>query len=392
VRIETTVGFAELTLEGEIHCPRCGKQVGVISAAKPDLIGHPRFGLWPSAPVQIDAGALVRRPSRDFSRERSAGWTVAPAGELFSDQVGAAYRFTTRALSIDLAFLQHDWSGSVEIFVDGKRLGEVGLFMAEGSMVLRVPVYLGADGGEHVVELRVGAQRDPRSRANQVFLKGIDFVERQASTGAGPAFTVSAENRGNGYPDAFTGFLDRLPADALILDCGCGDRCYPDARVVNSEYSPFAAPDIYGDGHALPFQDATFDFVLSQAVFEHVHDPFKAAREILRVLKPGGELYCESAFMQPLHAVPYHFFNTTVWGIQKVFEDFERIAVTSEGPLHDTLSWIYGLTSLREKGHGKEVDQLLSLVKSLDQHITHEELRKFSSFVTFHGRRPVTRP
>jgi SAM-dependent methyltransferase len=336
--------------------------------------------------VQVDGTALVRRPSRDFSP--GPGWIINQWGDAFSDQIGAVYRLTSRAIALDLVFTQHDWSGSVEIIVDGDRLGEIGLFMADGTMVRHVPLFLGVDGAEHVIELRVGAWRDPQSRSNQVFLKGIDFIERQAASDAGPTFTVPAENRGNPYPHVFAGFLEQLPPDALVLDCGCGDRCYPDSRVVNSEYSPFNAPDLYGDGHALPFQDATFDFVLSQAVFEHVHDPFKAAREIFRVLKPGGELYCESAFMQPLHAVPYHYFNTTVWGIQKLFEDFERIAVTSEGSLHDTLTWIYGMTGLREKGHGQEVDQLLGLVKSLDAHIIQDELRKFSSYVTYRGRRP----
>jgi SAM-dependent methyltransferase len=42
------------------------------------------------------------------------------------------------------------------------------------------------------------------------------------------------------------------------------------------------------DASALPFADASFDVVLSNASFEHFADPGKAARECARVLAPGG--------------------------------------------------------------------------------------------------------
>jgi SAM-dependent methyltransferase len=38
----------------------------------------------------------------------------------------------------------------------------------------------------------------------------------------------------------------------------------------------------------LPFPDASFDFVFSKSVVEHMHDPIDLAREAQRVLKPGG--------------------------------------------------------------------------------------------------------
>ncbi|KQZ42664.1 hypothetical protein ASD58_23825 [Duganella sp. Root1480D1] len=39
---------------------------------------------------------------------------------------------------------------------------------------------------------------------------------------------------------------------------------------------------------ALTFADETFDIFITQDVFEHIFDPERAAREIMRVLKPGG--------------------------------------------------------------------------------------------------------
>ena len=47
---------------------------------------------------------------------------------------------------------------------------------------------------------------------------------------------------------------------------------------------------VNGASEQLPFPDASFDFVLSHEVLEHVQDDRKSMEEIIRTLKPGGRL------------------------------------------------------------------------------------------------------
>jgi SAM-dependent methyltransferase len=65
----------------------------------------------------------------------------------------------------------------------------------------------------------------------------------------------------------------------------------------------------------LPFPDAIFDLVLSQEVLEHVRDPFQAMREMKRVLKASGLMYCQVPFTIGYHPGPTDFWRFTKEGI-----------------------------------------------------------------------------
>jgi len=47
---------------------------------------------------------------------------------------------------------------------------------------------------------------------------------------------------------------------------------------------------VNGDALRLPFPDATFDRIIASEVMEHIPDDAGAARELFRVLKPGGTM------------------------------------------------------------------------------------------------------
>lgn len=74
-------------------------------------------------------------------------------------------------------------------------------------------------------------------------------------------------------------------------------------------------PDVFADGGALPFADASFDTVLLLDVLEHVPDDRAVLDEIARVLKPGGLLLLSVPFLYPLHDAPHDHRRFTAPGL-----------------------------------------------------------------------------
>jgi len=87
-----------------------------------------------------------------------------------------------------------------------------------------------------------------------------------------------------------------------VLENGCGVGMYVEhlaksgGRVFGLEYDFERAAEagqrspgiINAAGEYLPYPSASFDLILSHEVLEHVADDKLAAREMVRVLKPGG--------------------------------------------------------------------------------------------------------
>jgi SAM-dependent methyltransferase len=71
---------------------------------------------------------------------------------------------------------------------------------------------------------------------------------------------------------------------------------------------------------ALPFADESFDLVVTQETLEHVSDPFLAMREIGRVLKRGGTLYCQLPFVIGFHPGPQDYWRFTVQGMGELVD------------------------------------------------------------------------
>ena len=84
-------------------------------------------------------------------------------------------------------------------------------------------------------------------------------------------------------PGALTGVLvDRLGADSVFA-------CDPSAPFVADCAARHPGVDVrLGRAEALPFDDGRFDVALAQLVLHFVSNPEQAARELRRVVRPGG--------------------------------------------------------------------------------------------------------
>ena len=144
---------------------------------------------------------------------------------------------------------------------------------------------------------------------------------------------------------------NELPEEALdiirntrgwVLNLSGGGSREKFDHVVEVEYAIFRHTDVVSDAHELPFDDSTFDAAVVMNAFEHYREPHKVVSELLRVLKPGGLLHVRTAFMQPLHERPWHFFNCTRHGLEEWFKSFktEKLHVSDNFCPNHSIAWM----------------------------------------------------
>jgi SAM-dependent methyltransferase len=144
-------------------------------------------------------------------------------------------------------------------------------------------------------------------------------------------------------------------ADLDVLDIGCGDRPYepilrPYARSytgVDTVESPWV--DVVARAESLPFPDSSFDCVLCTQVLEHVEDPWAAAREISRVLRPGGVGLVSTHGVARYHAAPdssvEDYWRWTHAGLERLLRvtgDWSEINVIPNGGTGAGLAYLVG--------------------------------------------------
>ncbi len=130
---------------------------------------------------------------------------------------------------------------------------------------------------------------------------------------------VNRDYRSQPSQEAFGQCIDAQPDDALCVAVGGGPH-HVHPKLVNLNIGLFPNVHVVGDAYALPYADDSVDAIHCEAVLEHLEFPNEAAAEMFRALRPGGQLFAATPFMQHFHAYPNHFQNFTLVGHRRLFE------------------------------------------------------------------------
>ncbi len=376
-----------LTKRGHLVCDACAETAATIEQFTYDF--HARG----PAPAPADAPLVVPvLGERRLDAAALAGWSEGRwfIHDRFVVADGAApggLEVSVRCTDAMVRLLHHRFSGIVELVVDGEVVQEVDLFLAEGALVHAYPLVTDAPYGHHTIEIRPTGRANPAADGRQILVEEVVLF---GPIRPGLGFQLPEPvNRGNPASPDILRYLDQVPDDAWILECGGGDRRDRRPRHVNFEYLGFELADAFGDLHHLPFVDDAFDFVFSQAVFEHVRNPFEAANELIRVTKPGGLIVTEVAFLQPLHAVPFHFFNMTQWGTEELFSSCEIVESDWIGTLSESIDWILRSANLDGDAPAATMAAVRRHLAELDQYVSHDDLKAVASGVYVVARKPA---
>jgi SAM-dependent methyltransferase len=116
------------------------------------------------------------------------------------------------------------------------------------------------------------------------------------------------------------------PRRPRLLDVGCGEKPY------GSLFAPHVAEhvgvdvanpvaDLEGTVEEIPVPDGSFDLVLCTQTLEHAADPARAARELRRVVAPGGRVLASTHGVQVYHPNPDDLWRWTHAGLERLFRE-----------------------------------------------------------------------
>lgn len=91
----------------------------------------------------------------------------------------------------------------------------------------------------------------------------------------------------------------------------------------NSELTEVEYPEV--DMQDLPYEDNSFDFVISDQVIEHLKNPQKAIKESYRVLKKDGIAIHTTCFINYIHYGPKDFWRFSPDALKYLCKDFSEI-------------------------------------------------------------------
>jgi len=128
----------------------------------------------------------------------------------------------------------------------------------------------------------------------------LDFITRYHSENVGDLTFLDVGGRSGEFRGSASGFkyqILEIDETQVGTDLVIGDIC-----------------------HCPHLADESYDIVFSHNVFEHILEPWRAAEECVRLVKPGGLLIHMAPFAWRYHPVPLDCYRYTHTGLAHLFE------------------------------------------------------------------------
>lgn len=373
-----------------------GSPVGRLMDFKFDFL---HFGIPPNIDGFRDASSVETTPKRKTEYIKPSSRRFQYYGEwhdvgdymrvAFGNAVDTKVVIVSTASRIDIQLHAHQWSGVSAIYVDGVEYEVIDLFSPGNPLTRQVRVDRPLNRDEMVITIRQLGVKNENSNDSQLIIEGaVEYFDDFEM----PRYIKGAERNHGGaqFSDEFNKYLEQLPPSAVVLDVGGGKRQLNDERYINLEYSLYDEPDMFGDAQALPFKSNSIDLVYCTGVLEHVPDLLLAAREIHRVLKPGGRALVCIPFIQPLHNEPQHFFNATPFGVEFAFSVFAQKEITWGGEFFGVVKWLAESAHLNKLADPEDWADFLRLAEKISPLVSYERLKYVSSHTWINAVKNLT--
>jgi methyltransferase family protein len=177
----------------------------------------------------------------------------------------------------------------------------------------------------------------------------MSVLDRVRPSDALLRFTAEAPHERDSILEFALRCATEIEAGSRLLDVGAGNSPYRElfdhVRYQSSDWANSPHPgarevDHIGPAHDLPVGDGEYDGVLCTQVLEHVPNPAEVARELFRILRPGGRAYVTVPLAWELHELPFDFYRYTPHGLAEIFgrAGFERLDIRPRNDCFRTLA------------------------------------------------------